>query len=222
MFFPMEIIACGATWAPFLNKTHFIVHFDISKNSPIHKWGLAVFNHVDIWYGSQQQQNGSNLIYNLVVSGICKICRQELLQFSDIWLWYITRGLIGFITLGEPPRMAYHLPHLWPGPDTKYTHVDGKNIMALSPHCNDVIMGAMASHISSLTIVFSTVYSGADQRKHQSSASLAFVRGIHRSPVNSPHKWSVTRKMFPFDDVVIVIVIVIIILILIIIIFHSR
>ena len=44
--------------------------------------------------------------------------------------------------------------------------------------------------------------SDADQRKHQSSASLAFVRGIHRGPVNSPHKWPVTRKMFPFDDVI--------------------
>ena len=44
-------------------------------------------------------------------------------------------------------------------------------------------------------IVYSTVYSDADQRKHQSSASLAFVRGIHRGPVNSPHKWPVTRKM---------------------------
>ena len=45
-------------------------------------------------------------------------------------------------------------------------------------------------------------FSGADQRKHQSSASLAFVRGIHRWPVNSPHKGPVTRKMFPFDDVI--------------------
>ena len=60
----------------------------------------------------------------------------------------------------------------------------------------------MASQITSLTIVYSTVYSGADQRKHQSSASLAFVRGIHRSLVNSPHKGPVTRKMFPFDDVI--------------------
>ena len=68
-------------------------------------------------------------------------------------------------------------------------------------HCNDVIMGAMASQITSLTSVYSTVYSGADQRKHQSSASLAFVRGIYRWPVNSPHKRPVTRKMFPFDDV---------------------
>ena len=63
-------------------------------------------------------------------------------------------------------------------------------------------MGAIVSQITSLTIVYSTVYSDADQRKHQSSASLAFVRGIHRRPVNSPHKWPVTRKIFPFDDVI--------------------
>ena len=49
-------------------------------------------------------------------------------------------------------------------------------------------MRAMASQIPSLTIVYSTVYLDADQRKHQSSASLAFVRGIHLSPVNSPYK----------------------------------
>ena len=69
-------------------------------------------------------------------------------------------------------------------------------------HYNDVIMDAIASQITSLTIVYSTVYSDADQRKHQSFASLAFVRGIHREPVNSPHKWPVTRRMFPFDDVI--------------------
>ena len=61
-------------------------------------------------------------------------------------------------------------------------------------------MSAMASQITGVTIVYSTVCSGADQRKHQSFASLAFVRGIHRSPVNSPHKGPVTRKMFLFDD----------------------
>ena len=63
-------------------------------------------------------------------------------------------------------------------------------------------MGAIASQITSLTIVYSTVYSGTDQRKHESSASLALVRGIHRGPGNFPHKWSVTRKMFPFADVI--------------------
>ena len=72
----------------------------------------------------------------------------------------------------------------------------------LVPHYSDVIMGAIASQITSLTIVYSTVYPGADQRNHQSSASLASVWGIHRWPVNSPHKWPVTRKMFPFDDVI--------------------
>ena len=63
-------------------------------------------------------------------------------------------------------------------------------------------MSTMASQITSLTIVYSSVYSGAYQRKHQSSASLAFVRGSHRWPVNSPHKGPVTRKMFLFDDVI--------------------
>ena len=63
-------------------------------------------------------------------------------------------------------------------------------------------MGTIPSQITSLTIVYSTVYSDADQRKYQSSASLAFVRGIHPRPVNSKHKLPVTRKMFPFDDVI--------------------
>ena len=69
-------------------------------------------------------------------------------------------------------------------------------------HYNDVIMGTMASQITSLTIVYSAVYSGTNQRKHQSSASLAFVRGIHWVPVNTPHKGPVTRKILPFDDVI--------------------
>ena len=65
-------------------------------------------------------------------------------------------------------------------------------------------MGAVASQITSLTNVYSTVYSGADQSTHQSPASLAFVRGIHRWPENSPHKCPVTRKRFPFDDVIMI------------------
>ena len=63
-------------------------------------------------------------------------------------------------------------------------------------------MSAMASQITSLTIVYSTVLFKAQKKNHQSCASLAFVRGIHRWPVNSPHKGPVTRKMFPFDDVI--------------------
>ena len=73
---------------------------------------------------------------------------------------------------------------------------DGLLYWNIHAHYNDVIMGVIASQITSLTIVYSIVYSDADQRKHQSSASLAFVRGIHRGPVNSPHKWPVMRKCF--------------------------
>ena len=68
-------------------------------------------------------------------------------------------------------------------------------------HYSDVIMATMASQNTSFTIVYSTVYSGADERIPQSSASLSFACGIHRWPVNSPLKGPVTQKMFPFDDV---------------------
>ena len=72
---------------------------------------------------------------------------------------------------------------------------------AITYHYSDVIMGVM-SQILSPTIAYSTVYSGADQRKHQSSASLVIMRRIHRWPVDSPHKGPVTRKMFLFDDII--------------------
>ena len=80
----------------------------------------------------------------------------------------------------------------------------GPITMKFSTHNSDIIKGAMASQITSLTIVYSAVYSGADQRKSQSSASLAFVRRIHLWPGNSQHNGPVTRKMFPFDDVIMV------------------
>ena len=100
--------------------------------------------------------------------------------------------------------------HKWDGEVDNCTHLSFEIIcLFLSPllsslchHYTDVKMGAVASQITSLKIVYSIVYSGTDQRKHQRSASLAFVRGIHRRPVNSPHKWSVTQKMFPFDNVI--------------------
>ena len=62
-------------------------------------------------------------------------------------------------------------------------------------HYTDATMDTIASQIISLMIVYSTVYSDAHQRWYQSSASLAFVRGIHLKPVNSPHKWPVTGNV---------------------------
>ena len=67
---------------------------------------------------------------------------------------------------------------------------------------SDVIMSAMATQITGVSTVSSVVCSGAHQREHESSALLPSVRGIHRWPVDSPHKGPVTRKMLPFDDVI--------------------
>ena len=81
-------------------------------------------------------------------------------------------------------------------------HIEYCNCKCWITHCNDDIMGAITSQITSPTIVYSIFNSGANQRKQQSSASLAFVWRIHRRPVNSPHKWPVTRKKCPFGDVI--------------------
>ena len=106
---------------------------------------------------------------------------------------------------------AHYQPHCHPTTNSLWLcssvhcgppHQSRRIWLSAEVHCNDVIMGAIASQITSLTIVFSTVYLDTDRRKHQNSASLAFVRGIHRRPVNSPHKWPVTRKVFPFDDII--------------------
>ena len=114
---------------------------------------------------------------------------------------------IATITLTCPCSVAIMTHNTW---HSKITQRISENVCRYSilmgsfscnhtdSHYDDVIMSAIASQITSLTSAYSTVYSGANQRKHESSASLAFVRG----PVNSPHKGSVTRKMFPFDDVI--------------------
>ena len=67
-------------------------------------------------------------------------------------------------------------------------------------HYSDVIMSMMVSQVTSISIVCSTICSGTGQRKHQSSTSLAFVRGIHRWSVDYPHKGPIMWKMFPFDE----------------------
>ena len=69
-------------------------------------------------------------------------------------------------------------------------------------HYSDVIMNAMAYQTTGVSMVCLTVCSGTDQRKLRRSASLAFVRGMHQWPVNSPHKLPITRKMFPFYNVI--------------------
>ena len=63
-------------------------------------------------------------------------------------------------------------------------------------------MTTVASQITSLTIVYLTVYSDADQRKTSKLRITGLCAGNSPGPVNSPHKWPVTREMFPFDDVI--------------------
>ena len=63
-------------------------------------------------------------------------------------------------------------------------------------------MRAIASQITGVSIVYSTICSGVDKTKHPDNALLTFVRIIHRWPMKSPHKGPVTRKMFPFDGVI--------------------
>ena len=112
-----------------------------------------------------------------------------------------THTIQGYFTgtgaIARLPRCQWRNPE-WYGQNGRVSN----NNKTEQSHYDDVIMDAMVSQITSLAIVYSTVYSSADQRKYQSAASLAFVWGIHRGPVNSPHKWPVTRKMFPFDDVI--------------------
>ena len=136
-----------------------------------------------------------------------------LLQNGKLWdIWLVHCGIYAtglmVLNLDKMKQIINHVHNSWQCSVglIQYTLIDDKfgapAGMDTSSHCschyNDVIMGAMASHMTSLAVVYSTVYSGADQRKHQSSASLAFVRGIHRWLVNSPHKGPVMRKMFLF------------------------
>ena len=96
----------------------------------------------------------------------------------------------------------------WPVPvKSRHPNTEFQHIVKLWINYSDLIMSVMASQITGISIDCSTVCSGADRRKLQSSASLDFVRGIHRSgihrwPVDSPHKGLVMRKMFPFDDII--------------------
>ena len=90
------------------------------------------------------------------------------------------------------PRVMFFI---WHGSNCHELCISCHKSVTTYLHCNDVIMSVMASQIPGVKIVHSTVCSGSDQWKHQSTASLAFVRGIHRWPVISPHKGPITRQM---------------------------
>ena len=115
--------------------------------------------------------------------------------FSKCWKWTPWSPVKGGRFGGSDIRW-FNLFHLYQAAEIQLTVIKWCSQWYPGIHNNDVIMGTIASQTTSLVIVYSAVYSDADQRKHRSSASLAFVRRIHRRPVNSPHKWPVTRKRF--------------------------
>ena len=115
-------------------------------------------------------------------------CRSSRLSFSSIRLGYLT-------TSCKAPWYL-QLPSKFLATEVLVPRAYGAWNWSLLTHYSDVMVTTMASQFNSITVVYSTVYSDADQWKHQNAASLAFMRGIHRWPVNSPHKGPVTRKMF--------------------------
>ena len=121
----------------------------------------------------------------------CGICEIGLLQ------WLLKRKNPSQYSTSKLVECLWAFPQYWNLKVILCTHSLWNN----PPHYSDVIMTTMASQITSVSLVYSAVGLGVDQRKHQSSASLAFVRGIHRWPGNSPHKGPVKRKMVPFDNV---------------------
>ena len=117
-------------------------------------------------------------------------------------LWYILRmSVVDKMSRGTEGNQGDCFPYKYDVPELGWTTEPNmgshcRNVSwdpVFMNHYNDVIMGAMASPITSLTIVYSTVYSGADQRKHQRSSSLALVRGIHR--------WFPTRRVGNAENV---------------------
>ena len=118
-------------------------------------------------------------------------CQQKniIIIFPGIWRWHI---------LPRIPQWHHFKYHKV----TRDLLIVLTSFCLLEKHYSNVLMSALASQITGVSIVFSIVCSGADQRKHQSSASLALVREIHWWPVVSPHKGSVTRKMFTLDDII--------------------
>ena len=145
----------------------------------------------------------------IFITGCTESCQNDNFQCSQWWKFHQNDNISVSVYICNMYTM-YHAAtqHYEPLLVDKKYHITSvfisitENISVHNQHYSDVIMSAMASQNIGVPIVFSTVCLGADHRKRQSSASLAFVREIHRWPVNSPHEGPVTRKMFPFDDVI--------------------
>ena len=102
-------------------------------------------------------------------------------EFIEQWISYSEAGETSLVTVNA----AWVFFMGFPLATLRWRHNERDSVSNRQPH--DCLFNRLFTRRS---------------KKHQSSASLAFVGGIHRGPENSPHKWPVTRKMFPFDDVI--------------------
>ena len=137
------------------------------------------------------EENNQSLTWLVPIRN--KVCIDQQLERYSMHPLTIAGGMIvGLNDMLRYDTMSWS--SLWLScPSTCWPYTIRRNSAdSRQSHYRDVIMSAMASQMTSPTIVYSTVCSGADQRRHQSSTSLAFVWGIHRWPVNSPHKWPMT------------------------------
>ena len=148
---------------------------DVIMAYPLFAYSLAVFGHIN-WFFCSDPPLLSRNIKNTPFWKI--ICISSWAQGDNF--------------------IINHNPHLHVYTYTCSYYVSKK----VFRHYGDVMMGAMASQITSLTIVYSTVYSGADQIKHQSSASLTFVSGNPPVTGGFPSQRASNAEMFPFDDVI--------------------
>ena len=103
-------------------------------------------------------------VFEMLSNGMCLY---PLPWLPVIWRFQKPYGCLA--TLGEFSKWVFG--RLW---------ICGWRVNSVQYHNDDVIMTPMAPQITRLAVVYSIVYSGVDKKKHQSSASLAFVRGIHR------------------------------------------
>ena len=123
----------------------------ITRILPLAAYSSA--HHTAVWHDYQVINAVIHYVYGPL--GLNPLHRTRSLVFSRAITWCLLRFCVFTLRIDNDAR-------------------------CIKNHYIDVIMTTMASQITSLTVVYSTVYSDADQRKHQSSASLAFVWGIHR------------------------------------------
>ena len=149
---------------------------------------------ISIWYFYELMH--SNAVCNSTLE-TTKITGMENFGLVLIRIGPMTSHRMTAIVLHLSGQPAYCLCH------KPWTKMELQVTPCMGWHYSDVIMSAKVSQITCVSIICSAICSDADQRKHQRSGSLAFVRGIHQWLVDSPHKGPVSQKVFlPFDDII--------------------